>query len=128
TVRYELVDRPGEYVTVKTTRPETIPGDVAIAAHPDDPRYTKLFGQKVWRPLNRAQIPIIADEAVDREFGSGALKITPAHDKVDFEIGQLRALPVIDVLNADAALNDFAGPELAGLDRFAGRKKAAEIL
>ena len=128
TVRYELVTRPGEYVTVKTTRPETIPGDVAIAAHPDDPRYAGLFGQQVWRPLNRTAIPLIADKAVDKEFGSGALKITPAHDKVDFEIGQRHALPIIDVLNPDGTLNEFAGPELAGLDRFAGRKKAAELL
>jgi valyl-tRNA synthetase len=128
TVRYELVDRPGEYVTVKTTRPETIPGDVAIAAHPDDPRYAGLFGQKVWRPLNRAAIPIIADAAVDKEFGSGALKITPAHDKVDFEVGQRHALPILDVLNANGTLNELAGPGLAGLERFAGRKKAAELL
>jgi len=128
TVRYELADRPGEFVTVKTTRPETIPGDVAIAAHPDDPRYTGLFGKKVWRPLNRAQIPVIADAAVDREFGSGALKITPAHDKTDFEIGQRHSLPIIDTLNPDGTLNDSAGPQLAGLNRFAGRKKAAELL
>ncbi len=127
-VRYELVDRPGEYIQVSTTRPETIPGDVAIAVHPEDPRYTSLVGTKVWRPLNRAQIPIIADAAVDREFGSGALKITPAHDKVDYEIGQRHKLPPIDVLNPDGVLNAFAGPGLAGLERFAGRKKAAELL
>jgi valyl-tRNA synthetase len=128
TVRYELVDRPGTFIEVKTTRPETIPGDVAIAAHPDDPRYAALFGKKVWRPLVRAQIPIIADAAVDREFGSGALKITPAHDKVDFEIGQRHRLPPIDVLEPDGTLNALAGPDLAGLERFAGRKKAAELL
>ncbi|MBI2516693.1 MAG: valine--tRNA ligase [Opitutae bacterium] len=128
-VRYELVDQPGRFIEVKTTRPETIPGDVAIAVHPDDPRYTDLVGKKVRRPLGpAAEIPIIADAAVDREFGSGALKITPAHDKVDFEIGQRHALPPIDVLNADGTLNELAGPALAGLDRFAGRKKAAELL
>jgi valyl-tRNA synthetase len=127
-VRYELVDEPGRYIEVKTTRPETIPGDVAIAVHPDDPRYTALVGRKVWRPLNRTQIPIIADAAVDKEFGSGALKITPAHDKVDFEIGQRHQLPPIDVLNADGTLNELAGPELAGMERFNGRKKAAELL
>jgi len=127
-VRYEVVDQPGRFIEVKTTRPETIPGDVAIAVHPDDPRYTALVGQKVWRPLNRAQIPIIADAAVDKEFGSGALKITPAHDKVDFEVGQRHRLAPIDVLTPDAKLNELAGPELAGLDRFAGRKKAAELL
>jgi valyl-tRNA synthetase len=127
-VRYELVNRPGEFVQVSTTRPETIPGDVALAVHPEDPRYAALIGQNVWRPLNRAPIPIVADTAVDREFGSGALKITPAHDKVDFEVGLRHKLPVIDVLNADGTLNEFAGPGLAGLDRFAGRKKAAELL
>ncbi|HZP60749.1 MAG TPA: valine--tRNA ligase [Opitutaceae bacterium] len=127
-VRYEIVDRPGEFISVKTTRPETIPGDVALAVHPDDPRYAGLIGKSVWRPLNRAQIPVVADTAVDREFGSGALKITPAHDKVDFEVGARHHLPVIDVLNADGTLNELAGPGLAGLDRFAGRKKAAELL
>ncbi|MBI5382269.1 MAG: valine--tRNA ligase [Opitutae bacterium] len=127
-VRYELVEQPGKFIEVKTTRPETIPGDVAIAVHPDDPRYAALVGQKVWRPLNRAQIPIIADKAVDKEFGTGALKITPAHDKADFEVGHRHKLPAIDVLNADGTLNALAGPELAGMERFAGRKKAAELL
>ncbi len=127
-VRYEVVDQPGKFIEVKTTRPETIPGDVAIAVHPDDPRYTALIGKKVWRPLNRAQIPIIADSAVDKEFGSGALKITPAHDKVDFEVGQRHKLAPIDILTPDAKLNELAGPELEGLERFAARKKAAELL
>jgi len=127
-VRYELTDAPGTFIEVKTTRPETIPGDVAIAVHPEDPRYAGIVGKTVWRPLNRAAIPIIADAAVDREFGSGALKITPAHDKVDFEVGTRHKLPIIDVLNADGTLNALAGSELAGMDRFAGRKKAAELL
>ncbi|MBS0663159.1 MAG: valine--tRNA ligase [Verrucomicrobia bacterium] len=128
-VRYEVVGQPGQYIEVKTTRPETIPGDVAIAVHPDDPRYTRLVGQKVRRPLGpAAELPIIADAAVDKEFGSGALKITPAHDKVDYEIGLRHRLPAIDVLHPNGVLNDLAGPELAGSDRFAGRKRAAEIL
>ena len=128
-VRYELVNEPGRSIEVKTTRPETIPGDVAIAVHPDDPRYTALIGQKVRRPLGpAAEIPIIADQSVDKEFGSGALKITPAHDKVDYEIGLRHKLPIIDVLNHDGKLNELAGPELAGLDRFAARKKSAELL
>jgi valyl-tRNA synthetase len=128
-VRYELVATPGQYIEVKTTRPETIPGDVAIAVHPEDPRYTALIGQKVRRPIGpAAELPIIADSAVDREFGSGALKITPAHDKVDYEIGLRHKLPVIDVLNPNGSLNALAGAELAGLDRFAGRKQAAELL
>jgi valyl-tRNA synthetase len=127
-VRYELVEQPGRFIEVKTTRPETIPGDVAIAVHPEDPRYADIIGKRVWRPLNRTPIPIVADAAVDREFGSGALKITPAHDKVDFEIGLRHQLPIVDVLNADGTLNEAAGPGLAGLERFAGRKKAAELL
>jgi len=128
-VRYELAARPGEFITVQTTRPETIPGDVAIAVHPDDPRYAALLGQRVRRPLGPpAEIPILADTAVDKDFGSGALKITPAHDKVDFEIGQRHGLAQIDVLDADGTLNALAGPELAGLDRFAARKKAAALL
>ena len=127
-VSYEVLGQPGRTIQVATTRPETIPGDVAIAVHPEDPRYQDLVGKTVWRPLNRAPIPVIADAAVDREFGSGALKITPAHDKVDFEVGLRHKLPVIDVLNADGTLNSLAGPDLEGLDRFAGRKKAAELL
>jgi valyl-tRNA synthetase len=128
-VRYERVDCPGTFIEVKTTRPETIPGDVAIAVHPDDPRYGGWVGRKVRRALGpAAEIPIIADSAVDREFGTGALKITPAHDKADFEIGQRHRLPPIDVLNGNGTLNELAGPELAGLDRFAGRKRAVEIL
>ena len=127
-VRYELTERPGEYVQIATTRPETIPGDVALAVHPEDPRYAGLVGKTVWRPLQRAAIPIVADAAVDREFGSGALKITPAHDKVDFEVGRRHQLPVIDILEADGSLNELAGPELAGLDRFVARKKAVELL
>jgi valyl-tRNA synthetase len=128
-VRYERVSAPGQFIEVKTTRPETIPGDVAIAVHPEDPRYADLIGQKVRRPIGpAAEIPIIADKAVDKEFGSGALKITPAHDKVDYEIGLRHKLPVIDVLEANGTLNQFAGEGLAGMDRFAGRKKAAELL
>ena len=95
-VRYELADAPAggpKFIAVKTTRPETIPGDVALAVHPEDPRYAGLVGRKAWRPINRALIPVVADAAVDREFGTGALKITPAHDKTDFEIGQRHGLP-----------------------------------
>ena len=127
-VRYEVADGSGRFIEVATTRPETIPGDVALAVHPEDPRYAGLVGATVWRPLNRAQIPIVADAAVDREFGSGAHKNTPAPDKVDFEVGRRHGLPVIDILDADGTINALAGPELAGLDRFAGRRKAAELL
>jgi valyl-tRNA synthetase len=128
-IRYELVGEPGKFIEVKTTRPETIPGDVAIAVHPEDPRYAGWIGKKVRRALGpAAEIPIIADSAVDKEFGTGALKITPAHDKADFEVGGRHNLPIIDVLNADGTLNSLAGPDLAGMDRFAGRKKAAELM
>jgi valyl-tRNA synthetase len=128
-VRYERADAPGQFIEVKTTRPETIPGDVAIAVHPDDARYADWIGKKVRRAIGpAAEIPIIADAAVDKEFGTGALKITPAHDKADFEIGGRHNLPIIDVLEANGVLNDFAGPELTGMERFAGRKKAAELL
>ena len=127
-VRYEIAERPGRFIEVVTTRPETIPGDTAMAVHPADERYKDFIGLNVWRPLVREKIPIVADAAVDREFGTGALKITPAHDKADFEVGQRHQLAIRDVLNPDGTLNGLAGPELAGLDRFAGRKKAAELL
>ena len=131
-VRYALNDltgKSGEYIEVKTTRPETIPGDVAIAVHPEDPRYSALIGRTVRRPIGpAADLRIVADAAVDKEFGTGALKITPAHDRVDYEIGLRHKLPVIDVLNPNGTLNELAGPELAGMDRFAARKKAAEML
>ncbi|WP_404420367.1 valine--tRNA ligase [Nibricoccus sp. IMCC34717] len=128
-LRYELVDRPGEYLTVETTRPETIPADVALAVHPEDERYRGLVGKAVWRPLGKREpLPIVADTAVDPVFAAGVLKVTPAHDKVDFEIGQRHRLPVIDCLNADGTMNAEAGTELAGMERFAARKKAAELL
>ncbi|HEX3816882.1 MAG TPA: valine--tRNA ligase [Chthoniobacterales bacterium] len=127
-VRYELVDEPGRFLEVATTRPETIMADVALAVQPNDERYRSLLGKKVWRPLDRAPLPIIGDEAIDPEFGTGVLKVTPAHDKVDFEIGQRHQLPVIDVLHPNGKINCPAVPELDGLDRFAARKKAAELL
>jgi valyl-tRNA synthetase len=127
-VRYEFTDAPGKFIQVVTTRPETIPGDVAVAVHPEDPRYAGLVGRKVWRPLNRAGIPVIADSAVDRKFGTGALKITPAHDKADYEIGLRHQLPVIDVMNPDGTMGELAGRELSGLERFAARRKAVELL
>lgn len=130
-IQYELVEPAGEltHLVLETTRPETIAADVAVAVHPDDERFKHLVGKTVWRPLGeRVAIPIVADTAVDPAFGGGALKVTPAHDKVDFEIGQRHGLPVIDSLNPDGTMNAFAGPELAGLERFAARKKAAEIL
>jgi len=127
-VRYELVEEPGKFLELATTRPETIMADVAVAVHPSDSRYRDLIGKKVWRPLAREPLPIIADEAIDPEFGTGALKVTPAHDTLDFEIGQRHNLPVVDVLTDDARINCPAVPELHGLDRFEARGRAAEIL
>ncbi len=127
-VRYELVEHPGIYLEVCTQRPETIPGDVALAVHPEDERYKAYVGCHVWRPFVREKIPVIADDAVDREFGTAVLKITPAHDATDFQIGERHHLPIIDILNPDGTLNDYAGPELAGMDRFEAREKAAACL
>src|SRR6266567_3416795 len=127
-VRYEIVEEPGRFIEVATTRPETIMADTAVAAHPSDKRYVDLVGKHVWRPLAREKLPIIADEAIDPEFGTGVLKVTPAHDTLDFEIGQRHNLPVVDVLHPDGKINCPAVPKLNGLDRFEARKRAAELL
>ncbi len=127
-VRYEIIDEPGRFLEVATTRPETIMADTAVAVHPNDKRYTDLVGKQVWRPLAREKLSIIADEAIDPEFGTGVLKVTPAHDKVDFEVGQRHKLPIIDVLTENGRINCPAVPELHGLDRFEARKRAAEML
>ncbi len=112
----------GEYLPVATTRPETILGDTAVCVHPDDPRYKHLIGKTALVPILNRPIPVIADEYVDREFGTGALKITPAHDFNDYEIAQRHGLKLINVLNRDATMNAEAGP-YAGLDRFECRAK-----
>jgi len=127
-MKYELVDAPGEYLQISTTRPETLMGDVAVAVNPKDPRYAKFVGRKVRRPFPAAEIPIIADDHVDVEFGTGALKITPAHDKADFEIGMRHQLEIIDVLTPDAHIHCPDCPDLHGLDRFVARKKAVAKL
>jgi len=127
-MKYELVDAPGEYLEISTTRPETLMGDVAVAVNPKDERYKALVGRKVRRPFPAVEIPIIADDHVDVEFGTGALKITPAHDKADFEIGVRHNLEIIDVLHADGTVNCPECSDLDGLDRFVARKKAAAKL
>ncbi len=127
-MRYELVDRPGEFLEISTTRPETLMGDTAVAVHPDDERYRRLVGQKVWRPFPREAIPVIADSYIDPEFGTGVLKVTPAHDKADFEIGVRHNLPVREVIGPDGVLNELAGEEFNGMDRFEARKAAARKL
>jgi valyl-tRNA synthetase len=127
-MKYELADSPGEFLEISTTRPETLMGDVAVAVNPKDPRYAKFIGRKVRRPFPQAEIPVIADEMVDVEFGTGALKITPAHDKVDFEIGLRHGLEIIDTLHPDGRIHCPACPDLDGLDRFEARRKAAAKL
>lgn len=127
-VRYEIVEEPGRVLEVATTRPETIMADTAMAFHPGDKRYLDLLGMHAWRPLAREKIPVIADEAIDPEFGTGVLKVTPAHDTLDFEIGQRHDLPIIDVLTPAGRINCPAVPELHGLERFEARQKAVELL
>jgi valyl-tRNA synthetase len=121
------VEGSGEFLTVATTRPETMLGDTAVAVHPEDERYKHLIGRKVMLPLMNREIPIIGDEMVDREFGTGAVKITPAHDPNDFEVGKRHGLPQIDVMTDDGHMNAHAGA-YAGLDRFVVRKKIVEDL
>ncbi|MFA6544295.1 MAG: valine--tRNA ligase [Limisphaerales bacterium] len=132
--KVEVAEAPGTWLTIATTRPETIPGDTAVAVNPKDPRYAPLIGKHIIRPLpiqlprEQKLIPIIGDEHVDFEFGTGVLKVTPAHDKADFEIGQRHKLPIVDIMNANGTMNDLAGESLAGLDRFEARKVAVERL
>jgi len=119
--RYPLADNSG-FITVATTRPETMLGDTAVAVNPKDPRYQKLVGKNVRLPIIGRIIPIIADDFVDLEFGTGAVKVTPAHDPNDFEIGERHNLEKINILNPDATMNEAAGPLAAGKDRFEARK------
>jgi len=125
-IKYPVVGT-GEFLTVATTRPETMLGDTAVAVHPEDERYKHLIGRKVMLPLMNREIPIIGDEMVDREFGTGAVKITPAHDPNDFEVGKRHGLEQIDVMADDGHMNGHAG-EYAGLDRFVTRRKIVEDL
>ena len=129
-MRYELVEAEREqtHLEIATTRPETLMGDTAVAVHPEDERYQHLIGKKVWRPFPRAPIPVIGDPYVDREFGTGCLKVTPAHDKNDFEIGRRHGLEPIEVIGPDGHLTDLAGDEFAGMERFEARKAVARKL
>ncbi|MBB4843994.1 valyl-tRNA synthetase [Paucibacter oligotrophus] len=121
-IRYPLVDGSGELV-VATTRPETMLGDVAVMVHPEDERYNALIGKQVTLPLCGRSIPVIADDYVDRAFGTGVVKVTPAHDTNDYAVGQRHGLPLIGVLTLDAKINDKAPEAYRGLDRFVARKK-----
>ena len=119
-MKYPLAGGSG-YLEVATTRPETLLGDTAVAVHPDDERYQALIGKKVILPLVNREIPVIADEYVEQDFGTGVVKITPAHDPNDFEVGNRHDLPRINVMNDDATMNELAG-KYQGMDRFAARK------
>ncbi len=120
-IRYDLVDGSGS-VTVATTRPETLLGDVAVMVHPEDERYKHLIGQQVNLPLCGRTIPVIADDYVDKDFGTGVVKVTPAHDTNDYQVGQRHKLEMICVLNLDATINSNAPEKYQGLDRFVARK------
>ena len=124
-MKYEIVGEPGRYVEFATTRPETMLGDTAVAVNPDDDRYKDIIGKKVMLPFVNREIPIIADEYVDMEFGTGVVKITPAHDPNDFEVGKRHGLEVINVLNDDATINSIC-PQFEGMDRYEARKIIVE--
>ncbi len=126
-IRYPLVDGSGHLV-VATTRPETMLGDVAVMVHPEDGRYAALVGRRVRLPLCERDIPIIADDYVDRAFGTGVVKVTPAHDANDYAVGQRHGLPLIGVLALDATVNDQAPAAYRGLDRFVARRKVVADL
>jgi valyl-tRNA synthetase len=125
-LKYPLADGDG-YLIVATTRPETMLGDTAVAVNPEDERYANLIGKKIMLPIMNRRIPIVADAIVDKAFGTGAVKVTPSHDPVDFEIAQRQKLPLINLLNKDATMNENAGP-CKGMDRFACRKWVVEEL
>ncbi|MBM4425592.1 MAG: valine--tRNA ligase, partial [Chloroflexi bacterium] len=116
-----VVKGSDEHIPVVTTRPETILGDTAVAVHPDDDRYRAFVGKAVMAPILNREIPVIADDVVDREFGTGAVKVTPGHDATDYAIGLRHNLPIISIMNRDATMNENAGP-YAGQDRFACRE------
>ncbi len=127
----EVVEEPGRMLKIATTRPETIMGDTGVAVNPNDERYRDLIGKHARRPLpveNQAHLPIVGDEYIDMEFGTGVLKVTPAHDKADYEIGQCHGLDIIDIMNPDGTLNEHAGEDFVGLDRFEARSEAIERL
>ncbi|TFZ03891.1 valine--tRNA ligase [Ramlibacter humi] len=126
-IRYPLADGSGE-VVVATTRPETMLGDTAVMVHPEDERYKHLVGKQVKLPLCDRDIPVIADEYVDREFGTGVVKVTPAHDPNDYAVGQRHGLPMIGVLTLDAKINENAPAKYQGLDRFDARKRVVADL
>ena len=126
-INYPVVGEEGRFVEIATTRPETLLGDTALAVNPKDERYKDLVGKMVKLPLTDREIPIISDEYVDMEFGTGVVKITPAHDPNDFEVGKRHNLPEINILNDDATINNLGG-KYAGMDRYEARKAMVEDL
>ncbi|MCB0784390.1 MAG: class I tRNA ligase family protein, partial [Flavobacteriales bacterium] len=126
-VRYKIEGTDDEWITIATTRPETILGDTAVCVHPDDPRYAHLKGKRCIIPMVERSVPVIFDDYIDMEFGTGCLKVTPAHDINDWEIGQRHGLEVIDTLNPDGTMSEAAG-FYVGEDRFVVRKKIAKDL
>ncbi len=126
-IAYPLADGSGQ-VVVATTRPETMLGDTAVMVHPDDERYASLIGKTVRLPLSDREIPVIADDYVDREFGTGVVKVTPAHDFNDYAVGQRHQLPLINIFTPDATINDNAPSRFSGLDRFEARRLVLEEL
>jgi valyl-tRNA synthetase len=127
-IRYPVRELSGRFIVVATTRPETMLGDTGVAVHPQDPRFADLIGKFVCLPLTDRVVPIVADEHADPETGSGAVKITPAHDFADFEVGRRHGLPLINIFDEDARLTDAAPPAYRGLDRFEARKKVVADL
>ena len=126
-IQYPLPDGSG-HVTVATTRPETMLGDTAVMVHPEDERYAHLIGKTVMLPLSNREIPVIADDYVDREFGTGVVKVTPAHDFNDYQVGLRHKLPMIEILTLDAKINDNASEKYRGMDRFDARKQVVADL
>lgn len=120
-INYPIAEEEGRYVEIATTRPETMLGDTAVAVNPEDDRYKDLIGKMLKLPLTDREIPIIADEYVDKEFGTGCVKITPAHDPNDFEVGKRHSLEEINIMNDDATMNELCG-KYAGMDRYEARK------
>ena len=126
-IRYKITGTDDEYIEVATTRPETMLGDTAVAVHPNDERYKNLVGKTCILPIMNKEIPIIADEFVEMEFGTGALKITPAHDPNDFNLGKKYDLPIINMLTTEGnVVDDY--PKYAGMDRFEARKAIVKEL
>ena len=126
-IKYPIAGEDNQFVEIATTRPETLLGDSAVAVHPDDERYQHLIGKNVILPLVNREIPVVADAYVDKEFGTGVVKITPAHDPNDFEVGKRHNLPEINVMNDDATINDKGG-KYAGMDRYEARKAMVKDL